>query len=170
MVEVRRHGDDGRIQQIAAVVERPGQKIAQVGQNLGRNLRRVQLARPEGKEALQAHVPFDRAHGGNRAGRRRVPHHLPALRMDTDQRGHDGPAAIILARQDSAVRGVQQGDDAVGRAQVDAHGFANARGDHGKIVLGKGRVRKHAPSIFASTRFAGKDQTWAKRKHLRSLV
>ena len=47
-------------------------------------------------------------------------------------RGKDALTVLVVACDDSAVCGVQNGDDAIGGAQVDANGLVQAWGVGGK--------------------------------------
>src|SRR5262249_32736020 len=63
-----------------------------------------------------------------------------------DERGEDDSTCFVTTRQQISSRGVEQGDDAVGRAQVDADRLADAGGggggQHGEP--GRGGTPGHA--------------------------
>jgi hypothetical protein len=132
VVEVGRHGDEGRVEQVAAVVEAVGQQVAQQGEDAGRHLRRGEHLGADAEGLAEPHVPLDGGDGGGGAApqRRGGPADdgpvLPG--QVADEGGHGLAAVLVLAGDQGAVGGVEQGDDAVRRAQVDADGLADLHG------------------------------------------
>src|SRR5262249_57694918 len=82
-----------------------------------------------GEAALEAHVPLDR-----RGGRLGAAAQLPGgpdgdeavLGVVVGDDGGKGPVALFVGRGDErAIGGIEEGDDAIGGAQVDAEGLAD---------------------------------------------
>ncbi len=132
--EVRRDGDDG-----------VGDRLAQVGlgvalqllQDEGADLLRVEVLAVQPDLPAGAHVALDRANGAVHVGDRLALGHLADEHLAVLGEGDDGrrgPRALGV-RDDGGLATLQNADDRVRRAEVDADRACHRKYLHGRVEL-----------------------------------